>query len=445
MASKVAEAPKAGAKPAVAATPAVSTPQQTASPAVFGPLPSPRTITITMVPDWNQEAIRSPLRPSTLHVVLGPANTTPEQAKWVLAINMYAMDQHRGSSKRSDEESIGKGSRALLWYDGKAFPRYHHAVEPDACKLTAADDLKTVSVVLRTFSEEKDPNALVYVRRRYGVSRSQGAGYMKVVQGHHYYLNITFAAGSTIAQMVGQFGWRPMIYLDPRGPGETRVFDPAQPTKGLLIFANFVTNWAQGVELVPDDREQRLAAQARIQDQTDEDNAKTAAAPPSQSAAASGVVTVSGVPIARTPDPSMTRAEPPVSAAFRPAAHPGPAAAAAMPVPGNPRAIAFQYALSPITINGPPLDTTLTSATPTETTYPQLEWMINTTPLPQVVIPSLDTKNYTPDFPVESTVGRFYRPDESVCAMQHGTFERSDPLTACPLWSVLSNSRLRRR
>jgi hypothetical protein len=143
------------------------------------------------VPDWNQEAIRSPLRPATLFVVLGPANTAPEQAKWVLTINLYAMDQHRGSSKKPTEESIGKGARALLWFDGKPYPRYQHAVEAEDCKLTSADDLKTVSVVMRTFSEEKDPNALVYVRRRFGVSKSQGAGYMKVVQGHHYYLNIT--------------------------------------------------------------------------------------------------------------------------------------------------------------------------------------------------------------------------------------------------------------
>jgi hypothetical protein len=51
------------------------------------------------------------------------------------------------------------------------------------------------------------------------------------------------AGGSTIAQMVGQYGWRPMIYLNPRGPGEKREFDPANPAKGYLIFANFVTNW----------------------------------------------------------------------------------------------------------------------------------------------------------------------------------------------------------
>jgi hypothetical protein len=67
--------------------------------------------------------------------------------------------------------------------------------------------------------------------------------YLKVVQGHHYYLNITFAAGSLIAKMVGQYGWRPMVYLNPRGPGEKREIDPSNPTKGLLIFANYVTNW----------------------------------------------------------------------------------------------------------------------------------------------------------------------------------------------------------
>jgi hypothetical protein len=72
--------------PAVA--PTVSLPSQPTTTATFGPLPSARTITMTMVPDWNQEAIRSPLRPATLSVVIGPANTTPEQAKWVFTINL---------------------------------------------------------------------------------------------------------------------------------------------------------------------------------------------------------------------------------------------------------------------------------------------------------------------------------------------------------------------
>lgn len=425
--------------------------------------------------------------------IYSPANTTPEQASWVFTINLYAMDQHRGSNKKSDEESIGKGSRALLWYDGKPFPKYHHAVEADQCKLPPNDELKTVSVVLRTFSEEKDPNALVYVRRRYGVTRSQGAGYLKVVQGHHYYLNITFAAGSTIAQKVGQYGWRPMVYLNPRGPGERREIDPTNPTKGLLIFANFVTNWyrclllrlltdffrcccsfiffrsfdkirAQGVELVRDDREQRLAAQAQFADQNDEDNAKAAAPPPRPVVAGGGAVRVFGTlvgnpgPVGHL-DPSMCAAVPlpaqagprlvpsvvvfniPLASAStlaQQAVHQqlvleskglgqaqtcaasvaaGSSAAAAGSsaiAAGQERTSPFQYALSPMTVNGPPLDTTLTQSNTGEITYPQLEWRINTTILALVLLPSLNSKNYEPDFPIEATIGRFYRPEESV-------------------------------
>lgn len=442
--------------PSPSAAAAAASSQSATTTATFGPLPSARTITMTMVPDWNQEAIRSPLRPATLSVVIGPANTTPEQAKWVFTMNLYAMDQHRGSSKKPDEEAIGKGSRALLWYDGKPFARYHHAVEPDECRLPPNDDLKTVSIVLRTFSEEKDPNALVYVRRRYGVTRSQGAGYLKIVQGHHYYLNITFAAGSMIAKMVGQYGWRPMVYLNPRGPGERREIDPANPTKGLLIFANFVTNWAQGVELVPDERELRLAAQARVQDTNDEDRSKTAAAPPPSVIAAGAAPRIFGNLVGSTVpriDPSMTVAVPPeagvpprqtpTAVVFNiPTASSSALAQAALQqqlylqtaaqkvaesisaghtqavpaISGLQKQTPFQYALSPMTIHGPPLDTTLVNPNPGDMTYLQLEWQINTIALPMVQLPSLDSKTYAPDFPLDANVARFYRSDESALA-----------------------------
>lgn len=56
-----------------------------------------------------------------------------------------------------------------------------------------------------------------------------------------------------------------------------REFDPTNPTKGLLIFANFVTNWAQGVELVPDERELAASQAARVQDQQEQDAATTQA------------------------------------------------------------------------------------------------------------------------------------------------------------------------
>lgn len=138
-------------------------------------------------------------RPISCCVVLGPANTLPQHAPWSFDFNLYAMDQLTGPSRKPDEEPIGKGQRCLLWYNGKPFGKYQHAVNVGGCRLGGnggTDDIKTLSVVLRTYSEEKDPNALLYVRRKPGVPKHQSQGYCKVIQGHHYYLNITFAAGT---------------------------------------------------------------------------------------------------------------------------------------------------------------------------------------------------------------------------------------------------------
>jgi hypothetical protein len=180
------------------------------------------------------------------------------------------MDQLTGPSKKNDEEAIGKGSRALLWWGGKPFPKYMHSVMPSGCRLSTNDDLKTLSVVLRTYSEEKDPNALLYVRKKAGVPKNQSVGYLKVIQGHHYYLNITFAAGSTIAQLVGLHSWRPMVYLSVKKPEKTNT----ESIIGSRLFTNFVTNWAQGVELNPEERELKQAQDALVADQNDEENAK---------------------------------------------------------------------------------------------------------------------------------------------------------------------------
>lgn len=120
-----------------------------------------------------------------LSVVLGPANTTPERARWVFTFRVSASDQQRGNTKKRGEEAIGKGSRGMMWYEGKPFPRFQHAVDVEQCNVSD-HDLKTVSIVLRTFTEEKDPNALLYVR-----PRNHGPGHFKIIQGHHYYLNIT--------------------------------------------------------------------------------------------------------------------------------------------------------------------------------------------------------------------------------------------------------------
>lgn len=205
--------------------------------AVIGPLPTPKTITMTLVPDWNQQELKSPLRPASVCVVLGPANTLPQHAHWSFEFNISAMDQLTGPAKKTDEEAIGKGSRALLWWGGKPFPKHQHAVVPSGCRLSTNDDLKTLSIVLRTYSEEKDPNALLYVRKKAGVPKHESVGYLKVIQGHHYYLNITFAAGSTIAQLVGLHSWRPMVYLSVKKPEKTNT----ESITGSRLFTNFVT------------------------------------------------------------------------------------------------------------------------------------------------------------------------------------------------------------
>lgn len=58
-----------------------------------------------------------------------------------------------------------------------------------------------------------------------------------MVQGHHYYLNITFAAGSTIAQLVGLHSWRPMVYLSVKKPEKSNT----ESITGSRLFTNFVT------------------------------------------------------------------------------------------------------------------------------------------------------------------------------------------------------------
>jgi hypothetical protein len=45
-----------------------------------GPLPSPKTITITWVPDFTQLTLQSPSLPVRVTVVLGPVGTRPDSA-----------------------------------------------------------------------------------------------------------------------------------------------------------------------------------------------------------------------------------------------------------------------------------------------------------------------------------------------------------------------------
>lgn len=234
--------------------------QASAGPEIIPLLPVAKTITMTLVPDWNQQDLRSPKHPACVCVVLGPANTRPENAPWKFEFNLYAMDQLTGPDKKPNEKTVSKDSRALLWQSGKPFDGYSHVVVAKGCKLSDTDDLKTRSVVFRASTEEKDPNALIYVRRS-----GKTVGYLKVVQGYHYYFNITFEAGSAIAQKVAKESWRPIVYLISKRPGR----EATDFITGSRQFTNFITNWAEGVEIDADPDERTNAFQCAIQDRQD--------------------------------------------------------------------------------------------------------------------------------------------------------------------------------
>jgi hypothetical protein len=89
--------------------------------AVIGPLPSPKTITITFVPHWTQYELKSMTLPISCCLVFGPANTLPQHAPWSFDFNLYATDQLSESSRKPGEEVINKPNRCLLWYNGKPF------------------------------------------------------------------------------------------------------------------------------------------------------------------------------------------------------------------------------------------------------------------------------------------------------------------------------------
>ena len=238
--------------------------------ASFPLLSSPKTITITFAPDWSQLDMQSPSRPLTVSVLLGPPGTLPIHSQFCIELLMFCDDAYAPTQTYplgGASITIGKADRALLWYANAPFPRFEHAVVRSGCRLSTADELRTVSVTLRPHADEKLPHALVYVKRsaQLPINQPDNTGYIRVIRRHHYYLNITFAAGSTIAQLVGHHEWRPQIYLtskkvDPLTGRDTIV--------GSQVFTHFNTNWAQGVEHNPEVRERKAAEEATAADAT---------------------------------------------------------------------------------------------------------------------------------------------------------------------------------
>ena len=257
------------------------------------------------VPDFTNAVLLSPEHPVQLSVVMGPANTRPENAKWRFDFLVYsyvpntrtrffgasltsrfssschALSLCRSTSrdelgKRPDAKTgevvVPKSSRALLWHDhgmwrtgmpceGVITPHgtYEHAVLMSQSRVID-EELKCSSVVVRVYTEEPNPLALRYVPEKPNPNQDRSSrsaldgGYLKVTIGCQYYLNLTFASGSMIARRVAQESWRPIIYL-------TVVSGTGAPV--ARQFTNFVTNWAMGVEAPVDSSEQATARIAR--------------------------------------------------------------------------------------------------------------------------------------------------------------------------------------
>lgn len=222
------------------------------------------TVIITLKPDWNQNSIGSPDRPVSLYVSWAHRDTSLKsvlkKAGWSCEIKIRAMDKESAKTVDAQAEIIKETTRALLWYKGKPFPSYQHAVVPAGCKLSVNDDYKTHSIVFRRSQYEKDPNALRYIRKIPGNSNS---GYLQVIQGHSYYLSLTFLPGSFFRNFVDQ-GLVPFLFTK-------RTIKDSKTHKVIDRFTEvsrdtFVTNWANGFERDLDELEKKQADDALVKD-----------------------------------------------------------------------------------------------------------------------------------------------------------------------------------
>ncbi len=215
-----------------------------------GLLPVPKTVTVTFVPDWTQEELKSPDRPIAMCVTLGPADVPLEKAEWVFEFNTVISDKAPIQLKSKEEEAIPSGKRALLWYRSRAFDKYKDCVPEDKHKLSANDARRTHSVVVRTHPDEGKANTLVYKRIR-DMTKREDVSYLQLVSGRHYCLNITFAAGSDFAERVAKESWRPIIHLH----AKRRKRNGVDEVHTQRRFTNFTASWSIQTEANVGDKE----------------------------------------------------------------------------------------------------------------------------------------------------------------------------------------------
>lgn len=208
--------------------------------------------------------------------MFGPADATLENAPFqiqfrVLVLHPESPELARARLENTGVPIVGLHERAVVWSKPSIPPtqhldRFQGAVIWSATKINPSDDVQLESIILRPYADETDKRSLVYypppnpnAARLAAITSSSmaeqaigGQGYFQMIYGKKYYLNVTYGAGSSIAQNVGgKLKWRPHAFLLKSSS------DAKQPITSRR-FAQFVTNWAQGTEVRPPDALERL-------------------------------------------------------------------------------------------------------------------------------------------------------------------------------------------
>ncbi len=240
---------------------------------VHGPLPIPVTITITFIPDWNWMNKFSPENkpekleggdylkygePLNMVVILCPRNTnTPtKDATWRISLKVLVLPQSTtfNAGMGFGEISIEYKERVMLNYVNPPIdkvnpplnvfnPTFMDAINEKEWSLNP--EFITSNITIRNYSENGNPNALGFVPKQAPNENNSNRtleGYFRLIQGHRYYMNFTFNVGSCVAQKANIEGWRFRYYLEPIA--KNSIPHP---------FFNFITNWAQGIELAPNE------------------------------------------------------------------------------------------------------------------------------------------------------------------------------------------------
>lgn len=192
-----------------------------------GGLPSPKTVQITAVFDFDQLEMKSPDLPLEVCLMLGPKNTLPGTATWMATFPLFLEKQI--SERTLNEKTIPKQKRVLMWSHDTADNPYKKAMLLDASILNSVE-LKTKNIVLRVHPKEQN-NTLKWV-----YDPVTKKNYWKVVQGRKYLMNVTFDAGSLIAAKVASESWRPIIHIYAK--------NAAGAVKKWRPFTNFSVDWA---------------------------------------------------------------------------------------------------------------------------------------------------------------------------------------------------------